>query len=78
MALQKRFKKQPTAIPSVISGPRLISAKAAAEYLSMSIDVVRDLIQTRQIPYIPNGRRYLLDRADLDRYVEKMKVGVAA
>jgi excisionase family DNA binding protein len=51
---------------------------AAATYLSTSIDVVRDLIRNRQLPYIQNGRRYLLDRVDLDRYIEKIKVGVAA
>ena len=40
--------------------------KSAAAYLSMFIDVVRDMI------------RHLIDRLDLDRYIEKAKVGVAA
>jgi len=40
--------------------------KSAAAYLSMFIDVVRDMIQ------------HLIDRLDLDRYIEKAKVGVAA
>jgi excisionase family DNA binding protein len=44
----------------------------------MSIDVVRDMIQQRRIPYVQNGRWYLIDRLDLDRYIEKAKVGVAA
>jgi excisionase family DNA binding protein len=47
-------------------------------YLSMSTDVVRDMIQHRRIPYVQNGRRYLIDRLDLDRYIEKAKVGAAA
>jgi hypothetical protein len=40
--------------------------KSAAAYLSMSIDVVRDMIQ------------HLIDRLDLDRHIEKAKVRVAA
>jgi hypothetical protein len=34
-------------------------------------------IQKRLIPYILNGRRYLLDRLDLDLYIEKVKIGAA-
>ena len=77
MSIQKRFKK-PVAPAVAISGPRLLNPKAAATYLSMSIDVVRDLIKNRQLPYIQNSRRYLLDRVDLDRYIEKIKIEVAA
>jgi excisionase family DNA binding protein len=76
VSIQKRFVKAPA--PAVhIVGPRLVSPKDAAAYLSMSVDVVREMIQKRQIPYILNGRRYLLDRLDLDRYIEKIKIGAA-
>jgi excisionase family DNA binding protein len=63
--------------PPLIS-PSLLSPKSAAEYLSMSVDVVREMIQRREIPYIQNGRRYLLDRKDLDGDIETIKIGVAA
>jgi excisionase family DNA binding protein len=76
LSIQK-FKK-PIAPAVAISGPRLLNPKAAATYLSMSIDVVRDLIKNKQLPYIQNGRRFLLDRINLDRYIEKIKIGVAA
>jgi excisionase family DNA binding protein len=68
--------KAPAAVLQIV-GPRLVSPKDAAAYLSMSIDVVREMIQKREIPYILNGRRYLLDRLDLDRYIEKIKIGAA-
>jgi excisionase family DNA binding protein len=58
--------------------PRLLTPKSATAYLSMSIDVARHMIQHRRIPYVQNGRRYLIDRLDLDRYIEKAKVGVPA
>lgn len=80
MSIQKRFKK-PVAISPVVlpeNARRLLTVKAAAQYLSMSVDVIRDLIRKREVPYIPNGRRYLLDPADLDRHIEKIKVGIAA
>src|SRR2546430_6213339 len=81
MPIQKRFKKPPVISTSALTpivGPRLLTPKSAAAYLSMSIDVVRDMIQHRRIPYVQNGRRYLIDRLDLDRYIEKAKVGDAA
>jgi hypothetical protein len=40
------------------------SAAASAAYLSMSIGVVRDMIQ------------HLIDRLDLDRYIEKETTGL--
>jgi len=81
MPIQKRFKKPPVISTSALApiiGPRLLTPQAAAAYLSMSTDVVRDMIQHRRIPYVQNGRRYLIDRLDLDRYIEKAKVGAAA
>src|SRR5437762_7504531 len=65
MPIQKRFKKPPVISTSALTpivGPRLLTPKSAAAYLSMSIDVVRDMIQHRRIPYVQNGRRYLIDR----------------
>jgi excisionase family DNA binding protein len=52
-----------------------VGPKDAAAYLSISIDVVREMIQKRKIPYVLNGRRYPLDR--LDRYIEKIKIEAA-
>lgn len=79
MSLQNRFNKPVVpAIPILVNDTRLLTVKAAARYLSMSMDVVRELIRKREIPYVPNGRRYLLDPIDLDRYIEKIKIGVAA
>lgn len=44
MALQQRFKKSLTpAVPFV--GPRLLSPKAAAVYLDMSVDLIYELIR---------------------------------
>jgi excisionase family DNA binding protein len=39
---------------------------------------VRKLVKDRAIPHVPEGNKFLIDRLDLDRWIEKAKVGVAA
>jgi excisionase family DNA binding protein len=74
MPLQKRFKKpEPIAIER-----RLLSPKQAATYLNISITIVRRMILNRTIPYLRNGRRYLVDRIDLDRWIERRKISATA
>jgi excisionase family DNA binding protein len=36
------------------------------------------MVRTRQIPHVRIGRGYLIDRLDLDHYIVKKKIGVAA
>ena len=54
--------------------PRLLGIKQAATYLSTTVWCVRSLIWDRKIPHVKLGKAYLLYRADLDRYVESLKV----
>ena len=69
-SIQKRFKKNVVGPEAV----RLLTPKQAAAYLGMSVDVIRDLYARRAIPYLMNGRKYLLDRHDLDKFIEKRKI----
>lgn len=81
MSLQNRFRK-----PSVVSatsvvpsvGPRLLRIKPAAAYLSLGVGTLRQMIKHRAIPRIAEGNEVLIDRLDLDRFLERRKVGVAA
>ncbi|MGC2890342.1 MAG: helix-turn-helix domain-containing protein, partial [Candidatus Acidiferrum sp.] len=62
-------------------GPRLMSPERAAEYIGVSIDIMYEMIRDRKIPHVPkgkNGQQYTIDRCDLDIWIEKNKVGVAA
>jgi len=36
------------------------------------------MVKDRTIPHIPEGNKILIDRLDLDRFIERRKVGVAA
>jgi excisionase family DNA binding protein len=58
---------------------RLLKLKAGAEYLSMSRWKLRQLIWAGKIPVVRDheGAPFLLDVADLDRYVERNKHTIA-
>jgi excisionase family DNA binding protein len=54
--------------------PRLLTVKDAAAYLSCTVWCIRSLIWSRKIPYLKLGKRFLIDRADLDSFVEQEKI----
>lgn len=81
MSLQKRFKKPLGPVQEVntaASGPRLLKLQDAANYLSAHVWALRVMVRERRIPYVRIGRGYLIDRADLDKLIEKNKIGVIA
>lgn len=45
----------------------------AAKYLSVTVCFVRALIATGEIPYVSAGKRFILDRLDLDQWLESQK-----
>jgi hypothetical protein len=36
------------------------------------------MVRNRELAYVQIGRKHLIDRLGLDRYIEKIKIGVAA
>ena len=52
---------------------RLYSRKEAAEFLGISLSTLIRLIKRGVIPTVKIGARRLIDRQDLDRYVEMNK-----
>jgi len=77
MPIQKRFKK-PVATPVAISGPRLLSLKDAAVYLGAHLWAVRQMVRGRELPYVQIGRKHLIDKVDLDKFIETNKIGLVA
>lgn len=53
--------------------PRLLSQQEAATYLGVSYWTLRDLTFRGEIPYLRIKRRILVDRADLDSYIGRIK-----
>lgn len=65
--------KEITSRMSSLPIKRLFSIKEAAIYLSKGVFGVRSLIWNGQLPIVRDGRRILLDRNDLDGFIEKNK-----
>jgi excisionase family DNA binding protein len=60
--------------------PRLLRTREAANYLGMSGKAVRALIMAGRLPYVhmkAGNSPFLLDRADLDRFIEANKTPAA-
>ena len=81
MSLQSRFKKSALPSPTVIpfAGPRLLTLKQAAEYINHSVDLVRDMVASRELPHIQKGGgkkrpHFVIDRLDLDKWIETKKL----
>jgi excisionase family DNA binding protein len=52
---------------------RGITIQEAAAYLSTTVPAIRRLISTRELPFTKLGKRFILDRQDLDKWLEKKK-----
>ena len=60
--------------PLRASEPRLLSQQDAACYLGISYWTVRDLVFRRELPFVKIGRRILVDRLDLEAYLDRSKI----
>lgn len=56
---------------------RYLRIAEAAAYLNTTPWQIRTLIWNRAIPYMAIGKRHVLDKRDLDLYVQNAKVGAA-
>jgi excisionase family DNA binding protein len=59
--------------------PRLLRVKNAAEYLSLGVKQLRSLIASGELPHVQLGKNspFLVDRCDLDKFIERHKVGAS-
>lgn len=51
--------------------PRLLTIKQAAAYLSCAVWQMRTLLWSKEIAHIKLGKKFLIDRDDLDRFVDR-------
>jgi len=54
--------------------PRLLNIPDAAKYMGCTVWFVRTLIWGRQLAHVRFGKRFLLDRSDLDRFIDSQKI----
>jgi excisionase family DNA binding protein len=66
-------KPRKTALATASPEPRYLTIKAAAAYASLTVWFVRELIWGRKVPYARLGNRYVIDRLDLDNFMQSQK-----
>lgn len=71
LLVEKYFEKLDGRIKKIPELRRLITAKEAGQYLSISTDTIYRLASLKKIPYIKIGDRVLFDIKALDRWIEK-------
>jgi excisionase family DNA binding protein len=80
MSLQQRFKNKKPESQKCDITRQMMSPKEVADYLGQSVDLIYEKIKSGELPFVPkgNGNRklYTIDRYDLDKLIEKNKVGV--
>ncbi len=60
-----------------LPAPRLLDYRSAGAYLSLSYWSLRELVLNGEIPHLKFGKKVLIDRQDLDVWIEQHKeVGV--
>ena len=57
----------------MIAGQRLLTFQEAAATLGTTVWAVRSLVWDGELPYVPIGKRHLIDPADLDKLVSRLK-----
>jgi len=56
--------------------PRYLRLKDAAEYIGLGTKMLRQLISSKELPFIQLGPNspFIVDRIDLDRFMERKKI----
>lgn len=68
---EKYFKRIEERMKKIPELRRLITAKEASQYLSLSTDTVYRMASLKKLPYLKIGDRVLFDVKALDHWVEK-------
>lgn len=52
---------------------RLLDAEEAGDYMSASAWTIRKMIRDGELPFVPRGRKKLVDVRDLDLFIDREK-----
>lgn len=68
---EKYFERMEERMKKIPELRRLITAKEASQYLSLSTDTVYRMASLKKLPYLKIGDRVLFDAKALDHWIEK-------
>ncbi len=71
---EKYFERMEDRMKKIPELRRLITAKEAGQYLSLSTDTIYRMASLRKLPYLKIGDRVLFDIKALDQWIEKRMI----
>jgi excisionase family DNA binding protein len=71
---EKYFERMDDRMKKIPELRRLITAKEASQYLSLSTDMVYRMASLKKLPYLKIGDRVLFDVKALDQWIEKRMI----
>ena len=71
---EKYFERMDDRMKKIPELRRLITAKEAGQYLSLSTDTIYRMASLKKLPYLKIGDRVLFDMKALDQWIEKHMV----
>ncbi len=74
MLAEKYFERMDDRMKKIPELRRLITAKEASQYLSLSTDTVYRMASLKKLPYLKIGDRVLFDVKSLDQWIEKRMI----
>jgi excisionase family DNA binding protein len=74
MLAEKYFERMDDRMKKIPELRRLITAKEASQYLSLSTDTVYRMASLKKVPYLKIGDRVLFDVKALDQWIEKRMI----
>src|SRR3972149_6484274 len=74
MLAEKYFERMDDRMKKIPELRRLITAKEASQYLSLSTDTVYRMASLKKLPYLKIGDRVLFDVKALDRWIERRMI----
>ena len=71
---EKYFERMDERMKKIPELRRLITAKEASQYLSLSTDTIYRMASLKRLPYLKIGDRVLFDVKTLDQWIDKHMV----
>ena len=71
---EKYFERMDERMKKIPELRRLITAKEASQYMSLSTDTIYRMATSKKLPYLKIGDRVLFDIKSLDQWIEKQMI----
>jgi len=74
MLAERYFERMDDRLKKIPELKRLITAKEASQYLSVSTETIYKMAASKKLPYLKIGERVLFDLKTLDQWIERRMI----